>query len=367
MSPLSETAAEQHLRATAFTPAVPGFVGVSIDLLLTASGLPPAPAGPRPLRHGYLLARSARLVTVSGPPSPGLDVCAERMTHDLALSTALIANSGIAGAGVAGASVAGAGVTGASIAGTGIALLDEAADTVSLDRPAGPTAGVRVALEAGTAGNGPSSLRRRWAVAQAIAPVLGAAFANSPLCDSQPTGWRSNRLAARRPPVANGDDPAAVWASQVLDAPLRERLRAGAGTLVHLEERLRDFRPPVAARGHLEIDVADRQPGAGWRVPLAVITALVDDPLAGAEALAATALLDGDLWTRAARDALTDPALAGAARSCFLSAYAALARLGVRRDLRDAVAEFTERYVLRGRCPADDILDRTTTRPVDAS
>jgi glutamate--cysteine ligase len=31
--------------------------------------------------------------------------------------------------------------------------------------------------------------------------------------------------------------------------------------------------------------------------------------------------------------------------------------------LRDAVAEFTERYVYRSRCPADDILDAVTARP----
>jgi hypothetical protein len=45
------------------------------------------------------------------------------------------------------------------------------------------------------------------------------------------------------------------------------------------------------------------------------------------------------------------------------AAYAALARQGAARDLRDAVAGFTERYVLRGRCPADDVLDRATARP----
>jgi glutamate--cysteine ligase len=46
-----------------------------------------------------------------------------------------------------------------------------------------------------------------------------------------------------------------------------------------------------------------------------------------------------------------------------MAAYAALARQGVSRELRDAVAEFTERYVHRGRCPADDILDNATARP----
>jgi glutamate--cysteine ligase len=164
-------------------------------------------------------------------------------------------------------------------------------------------------------------------------------------------------------------DPRVAWAAQVLDAPVapgytfRDQIRSGRTDLKDLHAHLRDFRPPVAARGRLEIDVADRQPGNGWRVPLAVITALIDDPLAAAEALAATSTLDGDLWTRAARDALTDPELAAAARSCFVSAYAALARQGAGRELRDSVADFTERYVMRSRCPADDVLDRAAARP----
>ncbi|MZE81796.1 ergothioneine biosynthesis glutamate--cysteine ligase EgtA, partial [Streptomyces sp. SID5475] len=35
----------------------------------------------------------------------------------------------------------------------------------------------------------------------------------------------------------------------------------------------------------------------------------------------------------------------------------ALPRLGAPPAVRDAVADFTERYVSRGRCPADDLLD----------
>jgi glutamate--cysteine ligase len=367
LTPLTETAAERHLRDIALTAGPPGFVGVAADLLLTAPGVPFSlveSLAERPqLRHGFMTARSARVVVVSGPPSPGLDVCVERMTEDIALPRPLIG-------------------------GHGIAVLDEAADTVAPTSPPelldAATAGIRVALEAGIEGAGPYGLRHRWAVAQAIAPVLAAAFANSPLSDGRPTGWHSNRLALRRAafgPAAStrpgferpvpmpGDDPRAAWAGQVLDAPVgpghtfRDQIRSGRADFKDLHAHLRDFRPPVAARGHLEIDVADRQPGNGWRVPLAVITALIEDPLAAAEALVATSTLDGDLWTRAARDSLTDPELAAAARSCFVSAYAALARQGVRRELRDAVADFTERYVMRSRCPADDVLDRAAARP----
>jgi glutamate--cysteine ligase len=76
--------------------------------------------------------------------------------------------------------------------------------------------------------------------------------------------------------------------------------------------------------------------------------------------MAATAPLRGtpeELWLRAARFGLEDPQLATAARKCFAAADEALGRLGAPAEVRDAVAAFTNRYVLPGRCPADDLLD----------
>jgi len=358
---LTEPAAERLVADHALTPGLPGLTGVAVDLLLDGPGPPAALIGSArdrtPLRHGFLGARSPRIVVVSGPPSPGIDVCAARMAEDLPLSLAMLA-------------------------GHRVTVLQEAADavdptTATDDAYAKATAGVRVALEAGVEGDGPYGLRRRWHLAHAIAPVLAAAFANAPLRNGRPTGWRSVRQALRRdlPAAPPGLDPRRAWTALVLDAPvtgtgrtLRDWTRSGPGdgpTTADLTGHLASLRPPVAARGHLELDVADRQPGHGWRVPLAVIAALLDDPQAATEAEAATQALAATprLWERAARDALTDPALAAAARGCFVAAYAALARQGAARDLRDSVADFTERYVLRGRCPADDVLDRATARP----
>jgi glutamate--cysteine ligase len=161
--------------------------------------------------------------------------------------------------------------------------------------------------------------------------------------------------------VPPGTDPRAAWTAYVLDAPgsFRDRLReTPRPTAADLLRHADGLRPPVGARGHLEIDVADRQAGPGWRVPVAVTAVLLDDARAAGEAEAATAHLAGEprLWERAARHALTDPVLATAARECFLAAYSALARQGAGRGLRDAVGEFIERYVTRGRCPADDLL-----------
>lgn len=355
MTSLTERAAETLIADSAFAPALPGFVGAAVDLLVSRPGLPGSLTGslvterPR-LRHGYLTARSPRIAVVSGPPSPGIDAALDRLTDDLALPQPLFD-------------------------GHGLTVLEQASDTVDPAAPgASPgwaTAGVRVALEAGLDEDGLLGLRRRWFLAHALAPVLAAAFANSPLRHGRPTGWRSNRQALRRLPPCTAD-PRADWAARVMDAPVardsrtfREWTRSGPGGRpdpADLTRHLRTFRPPVAARRHLEIDVADRQPGAGWRIPVAVTAALMDDPIAAARALAATEPLRTipGLWERASRDALTDPALATAARSCFVAAYEGLTRLGVARELRDAVATFIERHVMRGRCPADDVLERAT-------
>ncbi|PRY32946.1 glutamate-cysteine ligase family protein [Pseudosporangium ferrugineum] len=355
MISLTERAAELLVADTAFAPSRPGFVGVAVDLLLAHPGLPGPFTGslvaerPR-LRHGFLTARSARVAVVSGPPSPGIDVAIARMAEDLPLPLPLLG-------------------------GQGVTVLEEASDdvdpAVAGPSPAWGTAGVRVALEAGLDEDGLLGLRRRWALAHALAPVLAAAFANSPLRRGRPTGWRSNRQALRRLRPCTAD-PRADWTALVMDAQvaatgrtLRQWTRSGPAVrpgIADLTRHLRGVRPPVAARRHLEIDVADRQPGAGWRIPVAVTAALLDDPRAAVQALTATEPLRTipGLWERAARDGLSDPHLAAAAKLCFLAAYESLARQGVSRDLRDAVAAFVERYVMRGRCPADDVLERAT-------
>ncbi|MYQ33873.1 ergothioneine biosynthesis glutamate--cysteine ligase EgtA, partial [Streptomyces sp. SID4956] len=48
---------------------------------------------------------------------------------------------------------------------------------------------------------------------------------------------------------------------------------------------------------------------------------------------------------------------------CFAAALAALPRLGAATALVDRVAAFHDRYVARGRCPADDMLDTWRAHP----
>ncbi|MBW6434396.1 glutamylcysteine synthetase [Actinoplanes hulinensis] len=349
-------------------------------------------------------------MTVSGPPSPGIEMALRRMSDDLAASARIAEQHRLSVSGQAptgteqrwlnvpgqtttstdhrlnapGQTTTGTdhrlNAPGQTTTGTDHRLSTSGQSSAGVRSDGGEqaawsaTAGIRVGLEAGLDGGGPLGLPRRWALAHTLAPVLAAAFANSPLRHGRPTGWRSVRQAARRtlPVHAGGGDPRAAWTAYAMGAsgsggssPRQTLRELGRITIADLERHLAGLRPPVAARGHLELDVADHQPGDGWRVVAAVTSILLDDPRAATEAADATGHLAGEpaLWERAARDALTDPVLAAAARDCFLAAYAGLARQGVSRELRDAVADFTERYVYRGRCPADDVLDQATARP----
>ena len=150
------------------------------------------------------------------------------------------------------------------------------------------------------------------------------------------------------------------WLRDGGSGPLR------APTAEDLDYHLSTLFPPVRPRGHMELRMIDAQPGDGWIVPAAVVTALADDVRAADAALAAAEpVWEGsadaqDPWLRAARSGPADPQIGQASRGCFEAADAALARSGAPAPIRQAVADFTERYVLNDRCPADDQLDGVT-------
>ncbi|HSZ43129.1 MAG TPA: glutamate-cysteine ligase family protein [Trebonia sp.] len=87
------------------------------------------------------------------------------------------------------------------------------------------TASVQVCLDAGDDSDTQAGFRYRWRFLHAIGPVLVAAFANSPLREGRPTGWKSSRqqvwahmdASRTRPPEVNGD-PRADWTGYALDA-----------------------------------------------------------------------------------------------------------------------------------------------------
>ncbi|MBW8484393.1 ergothioneine biosynthesis glutamate--cysteine ligase EgtA [Actinomadura parmotrematis] len=238
------------------------------------------------------------------------------------------------------------------------------------------TASVQVCLDIGA---DDADALRRWRLVHALGPVLVAAFANSPCHQGRRTGLRSSRQGVwadldpcRTLPVLgpDGGDPAEEWTRYALDARVMvvhtkdgrwiadpgmtfgSWLGKGEPDLTDLEYHLSTLFPPVRPRGWLELRMIDALPGRYWPVPVAVATALLEDPAATAAAEAAVDPV-ADAWTAAARDALADPALARAARACFTAALDALPRLGA-AGLAPLVQEYTDRYVARGRCPADD-------------
>lgn len=267
------------------------------------------------------------------------------------------------------------------------------------------SASVQVCLDAGYEEPGPLGLGRRWWLAHQLGAVLVAAFANSPLVGRSPTGWRSTRQLIWMeigPGRAGGPtldaQPRDAWTDHVLDSPVmcirqdsgpwevpeeltfREWIRSGAPrppTREDLDYHVSTLFPPVRPRGHLELRMIDAQPGDdGWIVPLAVTTALFDDPEAAETAYRAVKPLaertqglpapHNPLWIDAARYGLSDPELHEVALVCFAAALEALPRLGATSEVTDAVRAYFDRYVVRGRCPADDLLDRvrgTDSRP----
>jgi len=267
------------------------------------------------------------------------------------------------------------------------------------------TASVQVCVDAGDDSAGGSGYRARWRLLHAIGPVLVAAFANSPLRNGKPTGWRSSRQQVwahmdpgrTRAPAENGD-PRDAWATYALDAKLmcvrepgsadwtaptgltfREWLRGGPATLrpptgEDLTYHLSTLFPPVRPQGHLELRMIDAQLGDGWIVPAAVVMALTSDARAAEAAMAAVEPVWAQFrdagangagyhlgsmgpWLRAARFGPADPTISRASKQCFEAAGAALSRSGAPVPIRQAVADFTERYVSKDRCPADDQLE----------
>ncbi|KWX01598.1 hypothetical protein LI90_2630 [Carbonactinospora thermoautotrophica] len=392
--PLSESGAEAYVAGVCFKTGPPGRVGVELEWLVHDIREPPRPVALSRIETALRdLATSGRLslepggqVELSSQPADSLTACVEAVQADLSRLFPALARVGLAPHGAA--------LDPVRSPRRVLDLPRYAAMEEFFDRdgPAGrimmcSTASVQVCLDAG------QDVRRRWQVAYAIAPVLLAAFANSPIHRGRPTGWRSTRWAVwhrldpTRTRAPAGDDPALAWARYALDARVlcvrrdgaswtvpeftfRDWLR-GAGprpaTLDDLRYHLTTLFPPVRPHGWLELRVIDAQDGDGWLVPLAVTTALMEDPRAADAALAATERLgaerlgakarDGALLLHAARWGLCDPALATAARACFAAAYAALPRLGAGPETTAAVARFLDRYVERGRCPADDRLE----------
>ncbi|MFG2397055.1 ergothioneine biosynthesis glutamate--cysteine ligase EgtA [Streptomyces lydicus] len=403
---VTEAELEAHLHGICFKTGPPRRIGVEIEFLVHDARNPRCPVEPDRLHAAADALRALPLrslltfepggqLELSSQPATSLTECIESVTADLALVRPAMRARGL------------------GMAGHGHnpwhpprrVLTDPRYNAMEayFDRwgAAGrsmmcATASVQVCVDAGYEEPGPLGHGRRWLLAHLLGAVLAAAFANSPTSEGCPTGYRTTRQLiwsqldpARTLAPALGPDPRTAWARYVLDAPVmcirsdggswdapegltfRDWVRTGVPrppTQEDLDYHLTTLFPPVRPRGHLELRMIDAQSGdAGWVVPLAVTAALFDDPEAAerayrtVKALAETAgqrpAPRNPLWRRAARGGLTDPELHAAAVACFAAAEEALPRLGASPEVRAAVAEFIERYVARGRCPADDHLD----------
>jgi glutamate--cysteine ligase len=344
------------------------------DLQPLLSGLEPLPGGSR------VTFEPGGQVELSTPPAAGLEPALAAAAADAAALLAALERAGLRGV-----------ATALDTCRPPVRVVDapryEAMEAYfDRDGRAGrtmmcSTASVQVNLDLGADDD---VVRARWQGIHTLGPTLAATFAASPFgCDGRPSGWRSTRLATwfaidptRTAPVG-GDDPGRAWANYALRArvmlvrggdgcepvrgalPLRAWVDGGHDcgypdtddVLYHLTTLF----PPVRPRQWIEVRFLDALPEPWRRAAVAVTTALVYDDEARARAATAAAAAPG--WRTAARAGLAHPDLARAARIVLEAAVDALPRLHASAETKDAVAEFTDRFAARDRCPADDIED----------
>ncbi|MET9468660.1 ergothioneine biosynthesis glutamate--cysteine ligase EgtA [Streptomyces sp. NPDC006544] len=403
---LTEATAEELIHGICFKTGPPRLLGAELEWLVFDAERPGDPLSRERLAAAHDAARALPLgsvVTVepggqlelSSAPAASLTACVDGLQADLASVRGVLRTQGLV--------LRGLGQDPRLPYRRMLTSARYQAMETYFDRtgPAGrammcASASVQVCVDAGHEEPGPLGYGRRWRLAHLLGAVLVAAFANSPAHEGPYAGWRCarqgvwNDLDTRRslaPPL--DAEPRGAWTRTALDTEVlcvradgdepwavphgltfRDWVRSAdphPPTADDLDYHLTTLFPPVRPRGHLELRMIDAQPGDdGWLVPVAVVHALFDDPEAAETAYrVAKGLADSygahpaprnPLWRTAARHGLSDPELRAAARACFRAANEALPRLGAGAHVRDTVAEFTERYVSRGRCPADDRL-----------
>jgi glutamate--cysteine ligase len=251
------------------------------------------------------------------------------------------------------------------------------------------TAALQVNLQAGPERGWPERVARAYR----LGPTMVAVSASSPWLSGRDTGWKSARQRAwsgldpracgpvpgcLAPDAESGavTDPASAWARYALRAPVafirtggdgvtavrspvpferwasgEVRLGGRAPTAADLDTHLTTLFPPVRLRGYLELRYLDMTAPQWWPAIAAVVTTLMDDPVAADLASEATEPT-ARLWDRAARCGLADAALADSARRCLRIAAAR-----VPAQLVPAVADLAA-LVESGRCPGDLLAER---------
>jgi glutamate--cysteine ligase len=396
--PLSESDAEVYVASVCFKTGPPGAAGVEVERLVHDAADPKAPVTVARVREamaasaealpggGVITFEPGGQLEVSSACAPGLPALVAATRKDLAAVETRLSDAGLFCGPVA------------LDAGRPAVRSLEHPRYASMERhfdglgPAGrtmmcSTASLQISLEAGFDSPASTGAAQRWARLHDLLPVLIAMFANSPFLHGVPNGWHSNRQRTwlnidptRTATVPRAEDPRRAWARYALDAlvlcipsqgrnwdpppglTMRDWLHGNGprpATMSDLDYHLTTLFPPVRPRGFLELRVIDAQAGHDWEPVTAMVTALMDDEHAAdlaADACASLGSLPDPVRT-AAREGLTNSALAVAARFCAEAALNALPRLGADATTRNLAEDFVERNTARNRCPAQERLD----------
>ncbi|MEO3890442.1 glutamate-cysteine ligase family protein [Nonomuraea sp. B5E05] len=395
-STMTEFAAKEWIYNNAFSRAHVGRVGAELEWLVIRSGSPDMRVGLAEMQailkidvdslpgKGYISVEPGGQLELSTAPADSLAECLEATACDLALLRCAATNSGLC-------------LVGKGLDDRPAVRVVDIPRYVALERSYdryGPNgrimmcnaASAQVNIDAGDRSSGWRGWRRRWWLANSLGPVFTAMFANSPV-DAGVAGRSGRQMLrfrtdpTRTNPLPLQGDPREGWAEYVLDArvvsieephtrtlqdpPIDLTMRSwlrGAGprpvSSDDLRSHLRSVIPPVRPRGYLELRMIDAQEGDNWVVPIVTVSTLLDDRHASEKAVGIVEsllrpVLRAD-WTTAARDAMNDRRLAGAARHCMVAVIEAMDRLDVPAWARSIVLEFADTYTFRLRCPADD-------------
>lgn len=219
---------------------------------------------------------------------------------------------------------------------------------------------------------------RRWRVLNAAAPYVVAMFANSPVYEGRPTGWRSTRShvwreldSSRTGLPYDPRKPLDAYLEFALDAPammmpsvngehrpFREWLGLAAPTLDEWRDHLSTLFPEVRPRGHMELRSADAIPPEWYAAPIALAVGITYDHSALCDAVDLLGIPNLGTLQRAGRLGLGDPELASTAISLAEIALAGCERLGPAyfhpSDLEQARC-FFDGHTRRGYAPADGL------------
>ncbi|MBI5431598.1 MAG: hypothetical protein HZA52_02075 [Planctomycetes bacterium] len=228
----------------------------------------------------------------------------------------------------------------------------------------------------------------RWKAAQLVAPFANSLFAHSPVVGSAHPGTKSFAARAWRlaapdlcsPPPTFADAPDGDRVAQYLTFALEARSGALDGALTfgrwlehghagrfpeHADWRrhLATLEPQVRPTGALELACFDAQPRVFALAPLAFSIALLDDGSSLPRVTERFGLRARELHRRyelAEGDGLGEPSFAADGRALIAVAADAVLRASPSwygPALRVAFVHFAERCALRGRSPADELLD----------